>query len=313
MIRFVMPENTNDAALKAEAVLSQLESFLHSKALQDLFEILDTDIDTIDRTYNRRASSDGSIVELQELKSSASLDEKKEQLYPLFKELGFFDINRPVNNRHSRIIVLGGSLNACNERTEYAKKWINENTGYVDGLACYRPIGSAERSKVPSCLCDTEFGAMTESFMREFNLERHGFTEEFKSDRNLNSISCIRDWGRSDNRKYRIFAAPSSEPHKRRADTGDTLEFYYEHEKQMDAGDSVLFITNNRHCNRQFLQLAYCMIKGDHPGTIDIIGCYPDDRVISVDEYDPLLYLQDLIGIIDWMKAWNSHIYKRLL
>ncbi len=53
------------------------------------------------------------------------------------------------------------------------------------------------------------------------------------------------------------------------------------------------------------LQLAYCMIKGDHPGTIDVIGCYPDDRVVSVDEYDPFSYLQDLIWILDWVKRFK--------
>lgn len=306
MIRFVMPENSLDAFQKAEAVLSQLEDFMHSKALQELLRILDIDIDALERTYNGRTRSNESIVEIQELRPSASLNEKREALYPFFCELGFFDINKPVNNRHSRVIVLGGSLNACNERTEYAKIWIDETTGYVDGLACYRPIGAAERAKAQFCLCDTEFGAMSESFVRVFDLDRQGFTEEFKSDRNLNSISCIRDWGRSDNRKYRIFAAPSSDPHQRRADTSDTLNFYYEHEKQMDADDCVLFITNNRHCNRQFLQLAYSMIKGGYPGTIDVIGCYPDDRVTSVDEYDPFQYLQDLIGIMDWMNRFKE-------
>lgn len=308
MIRFVMPPKAHNASQKAEAVIAQLEEFLHSKATQDLFEILDIDKDTVGNVYNGRTRSDGSIVELQELSHSAPLSEKRAVLYPLFRELGFIDINKPVNNKHSRIIVLGGSLSAVNERTECAKNWIDETTGYVDGLACYRPIGTAERSKMPSCLCDTEFGAMSESFVRVFDLDRQGFTEDFKSDRNLNGISCIRNLEGSDNRKYRIFAAPSSEPHQRRADTSDTLEFYYGHEKHIDVEDSLLFITNNRHCNRQFLQLAYCMIKNDHPGIIDVIGCYPDDRVTSVDEYDPYLYLQDLIGIMDWMRRFKEQL-----
>ncbi|MCR5673614.1 MAG: hypothetical protein K6F87_07870 [Lachnospiraceae bacterium] len=308
MIRFVMPPKALDAAQKAEAVLGQLEEFLHSKALRDLFAILDTDADTFEDICNGRRRSNGSIVELQELGSSELLNEKKEMLYPLFRELGFIDINKPVNDKHSRIVVLGGSLNACRERTECAKKWIDETTGYVDGLACYRPIGSAERNKAPSWLFDTEFGAMSESFVRSFDLDRQGFNEEFKSDRNLNGISCIRDLGRADKRTYRIFAAPSSEPHQRRADTADTLGFYYEHEKNIDAKDHILFITNNRHCNRQFLQLAYCMIKNDNPGIIDVIGCYPDERVTSADEYDPFLYLQDLIGIMDWIKRFKEQV-----
>lgn len=306
MMRFIMPDNISDVSQKAEAVLAQLDEFLHSEALRKLLGILDIDIDTMGSAYNIRMGADGSVVELQELKSSISLKEKREVLYPLFRELGFIDINKPVKKNHSRIIVLGGSLNACNERSECAKNWIDETTVYVDGLACYRPIGSAERKNAAFSLCDTEFGAMSENFVRVFNLDGQEFTDDFKSNRNLNSVACVRNFGKSGNREYRVFAAPSREPNLRRADTADTLSFYYGHGEQMSADDSVLFITNNIHCNRQFLQLAYCMIQGGCPGTIDIIGCYSDEHVTSVDKYDPLLYLQELIGIIDWMNRFKT-------
>ena len=306
MLRFVMPDNTLDASQKAQALIFQLEDFLHAKAMQELFRILDVDTDTLGRTYNGRIGSAGAIIELQEIKPSVLQDEKREILYPLFRELGFIDINKPRHDQHSRIVVLGGSANACYERTQYAKNWIDKTTVYVDGLACYRPIGSTERRAASSFICDTEFGAMAESFVRVFDLDRQGFSEEFKSDRNLNGISCIRDYGRFANRGYRIFAAPSSEPHLRRADTSDTLKFYYEHNGLMDSDGPVLFITNNRHCNRQFLQLAYCMIQNNYSGMIDVIGCYPDERVTTVEEYDPFLYLQDLIGIIDWMERFKE-------
>jgi len=306
MMRFIMPENISDASKKAKAVLTQLEEFIRSKALQDLLGILDIDIDTIGQAYNGRTGPDGLVLELQELRPSLSLEGKRDALYPLFKELGFIDINKPVKGKHSRIVVLGGSLNACNERTECAKKWIDGTTGYVDGLSCYRPIGSAERNEPRYCACDTEFGALSDSFVRCFDLEAPGFTERFNSDRNLNSISCIRDFGKHDKREYRIYAAPSSEPHLRRADTSDTLDFYYRNQEQMDSEDSALFITNNRHCNRQFLQLAYCVIKGGYPGTIDVIGCYSDENVTSAGRYDPFLYVQDLIGIIDWMNRFRK-------
>ena len=306
MLRFVMPDNTLDTLQKAQALILQLEEFLHSKAMQEILAILDVDTDTLGMAYNGRIGSIGAIIELQEITPSVLRDEKREALYPLFRELGFIDINKPRHERHSRIIVLGGSVNACYERTQCAQNRIDETTVYVDGLACYRPIGSMERKAAPSFLCDTEFGAMAESFVRVFDLDRQGFSEKFKSDRNLNGISCIRDYGRFADRGYRIFAAPSSEPHLRRADTSDTLRFYYEHNDLMDSDDPVLFITNNRHCNRQFLQLAYCMIQNNYSGMIDVIGCYPDERVTTVEEYDPFLYLQDLIGIIDWMERFKE-------
>ena len=206
------------------------------------------------------------------------------------------------------MIVLGGSLNACNKRTECAKKWIDETTAKVDGLTCFRPIGSAERRIAPASSCETETGAMAESFARVFDLNPQNYTETFTSDRNLNSISCIRIFSRSDGRNYRIFSAPSSEPHLRRADTADTLRFYFENDELMAHDESALFITNNRHCNRQFLQLSYCMIERGYSGMIDVIGCSPDDDIVTADTYDPLQYLQDLIGITDWINRFKKLI-----
>jgi len=29
------------------------------------------------------------------------------------------------------------------------------------------------------------------------------------------------------------------------------------------------------------------------------VGCIPDERVVTVERYDPFQYLQDLIGILD--------------
>ena len=300
IFRFTMPEKAGNIPEKAKAICIQIEDFLHTEALQELLGILETDIDTIGRKYNRRRVGNGAVVETQELQSEIALKKKREMLYPLFRELGFIDINKPIKNKNRHIIVLGGSMNACIERTECARAWIDETTRLVDGLACYRPISYAEKMKANRFNCDTEFGAMSECFANVFALDRTEYTERFKGDRNLNSISCIRIYEKADDCTFRIFAAPSSEPGIRRADTGDTFRFFMDTDRQTGAEESYLFITHNRYCNRQFLQLAYPMIVGRLPGTIDVIGCYPDDHVVSEEKYDPIQYLQDLIGIIDW-------------
>ena len=36
--------------------------------------------------------------------------------------------------------------------------------------------------------------------------------------------------------------------------------------------------------------------RGTH---LDVVGCIPDERVVTVERYDPFQYLQDLIGILD--------------
>ena len=308
MHRFFMPDNTHSISEKAESIRIQIRDFLDSEALKDLLGILETDIDTLGQTYNGRLRKKGAVIETQELVPETSLENRKEILYPLFRELGFIDINKPVRNKNNNVIVLGGSISACAERTCCAKRMLDETTRYVDGLACYRPVSPVERKAETSLCCDTEFGAMAESFVKEFDLNGYGYTEEFKGDRNLNSISCIRNYEKADGRTYRIFAAPSSEPDKRRADTGDTFRFYMEKCEQTQTEASILFITNNRYCNRQFLQLAYWMIEGKYPGTIDVVGCYPDESVISAEKYDPYQYLQDLIAIIDWAHRFSDPV-----
>ena len=302
-----MPISAVSRKDKEEIIREQFENFLVMEPLQDLLTILKVDIDSIGVVYNGRLKADGSVVETQELSPLGFLEEKREILYPIFRELGFIDINQPLEEENSHIIVLGGSLTASFDRTAYAKKWIDGRTRCVDALTCFRPINPVERKTSVGFSCDTEFGVLSESFARVFELTESEATEQFKGDRNLNSISCIKEYKKNgEKRNYRIIAAPSSEPHLRRADTGDSLKFYMESAETVKPGDRLLFVTNNRYCNRQFLQLAYQMIKEDFSGSIDTIGCFSGERITDVNSYDPFQYLQDLIGIIDWIHRFRE-------
>lgn len=301
MIRFVYPEKEADMPAKARDIIRQIEAFRDSEPVKELFSLLDTDCESIGRKYNGRRSVNGGVIETQELAPVDVLESKRERLYPLFRELGFIDINSPRKSENSRVIVLGGALGACLDRTECAARCIDDITRSVDGLTCYRPINPVERKYPGMSGADTEFGAMSEDFVKVFGLQDCDVRDDFTGNRNLNSISCVREYEKEASRvQYRIFAAPSEDPGTRRADTGDSLVFYLKHNKWIDADESLLFITNNRYCNRQFLQLAYHLLLQGCPARMDIAGCFGDDRIIGVDEYDPFQYLQDLIGIIDW-------------
>ena len=301
MFRFIMPDPELDRSGQIHFLNEQFDAFLYSDALRELFCLLDVDRSSFSRIYNGRRFSDGKVLETQELEPLAALDQHRERIYPLLEELGFFSINKPVEADHSHLVVLGGSLEACYTRTEAAKNWTTPAARSIDGLACYRPINPKERVGI-SCLsdCDTEFRAMAESFTSVFSLTPI-WTDDFQSDRNLNSISCVRSFFDSkEKRQYRVFAAPSTQPEQRRADTGDSFLFYLQKTK-LSAADSLLFLTNNRYCNRQFLQIAFLLMKQEHPVRFDIIGCTPDERVISCERYDPFQFFQDLIGVLDWI------------
>lgn len=303
MYRFTMPASGLSFSEQTADLRLQFDDFTKSGALQDILDLLKVDRDSLAEVYDGRRGESGRILETQVMGSSDALEPLRHELYPLLRELGFFDICRPLDPSHSRIVVLAGSLNACNVRTDYAAGYMDESTESVDGLACYRPVNPAERKASSyASLADTEFGVMSEAFMRVFGPD--GFSDEFAGDRNLNSISCIRRFDDDAGECSRaIYAAPSLEPDRRRADTGDTLDFYLDR-SGVSSGDSLLFITSNRYCNRQFVQLAYRMKKAGRYINFDIIGTTPESDILAADRYDPFQYIQDLIAILDWIRRF---------
>ncbi len=309
MFRFTMPDPSLPLPAILESLRGQFDEFLRSEALQALFALLHTDAGRLGRDYNGRAAANGAVRETMELSPSEALEKHRAELYPLFASLGFLDINRPIRGEHSHILILGGSLDACYDRTCCAARFADPETHCIDGLACYRPIHPGERAAAsfPS-ECETEFGAMADSISAVFGQDWTDASEIFAGDRNLNRVSCIRS-RKSGRRTYRVFAAPSTQPDLRRADTGDSLLFYLDH-TPLTPGDSLLAVTNNRYCNRQFLQLAYQLLRTGRPVRLDIIGCIPDERITPPERYDPFQYLQDLIGILDWIDRFQRESWQ---
>lgn len=300
-----MPEPSLPISAQIRMLHRQFEEFLHSEALESLLSLLKVDAHSLGSVYNGRQLENGRVCESQELAPLQELEEKREELYPLFRELGFLGINRPLHQEYSHILVLGGSLNVCQLRTRYAAGLVGSSTRFVDGLTAFRPINPIECSAASfSSPCDTEYGGMSDIFTRVFDLSVEN--EVFCGDRNLNRISSIRTFCSPQGRpRYRVYAAPSSEPEIRRADTGDTLSFYLSQET-LTQSDSILAITSNQYCNRQFVQLAFQLMKKKQPVFLDVVGCTPDEQVVTSEEYAPFQYLQTLIGILDWINRFDE-------
>ena len=305
MFRFTMPDPGLSLQDQADAIRIQLERYADSDALRQLLRLINADRDSIGEIYNGRIASNGRILETQELGSSDKLEPLRHDIYPLLRELGFFDISKAMSSDFTRIVILGGSLNACCIRTQRAASIVSESTVSVDALTCYRPINPVERrSSAFISSADTEFGVLSGSYADVFGLD--SYDDEFVSDRNLNSISCIRRFScPAGGTAYRLYAAPSGDPKLRRADTGDTFRFYLDN-SDVTPDDSLLFITSNRYCNRQFIQLAYQLIAARRSVHFDIIGTTPDSDIVTPDTYEPFQYIQDMIGILDWIERFRS-------
>lgn len=306
MFRFTMPDTSLPIPEQSELLREQFASFLKSDALSDIMSILETDLDNISAEYNKRTLRNGKVCEIHDIRDNNSLDKYRYLLYPLFKEIGFININKPVRPYHSHVVVLGGSYNSCHIRTASALNIIDDSTLFVDGLSCYRPINPVEKNGFSrSISADSEFGAITEAFIETFSLENYDIKEDFASNRNINSISNIRTFESGDNRTYRIMAAPSGEPDMRRANTADTLKFYMDN-TDLSVDSTVIAVTNNYYCNRQFIQLVYEILKAGTSFNIDVVGCISDDSLITAEEYNPNTYTQELIALIDWINKFND-------
>lgn len=309
MIRFRMPNPELDRADRKKKLKEQMDAFIRSDALKSLLDALGTDIDSISQRYNARAQKSGKVLETQEIVSLPELRSRKDELYPLFEAVGFFEINKPVSSDYTRILILSASLKTTYLKTVCSANWVTPKVITVDALSCFRPINPVERINTGCSIdSDTEFGCASDSLSEVFLIPPDRWEDDFSGDRNLNSISCIRrSRVTGEGPGVRVFAAPSSEPSIRRADTGDTLKFYMENGGIHD-GETLLAVTSNRYCNRQFLQLAYQIIKEDRHVGLDIIGNYGDDELGMLKDYDPYQYIQDVIAMIDWIRRFENDI-----
>ena len=296
---------------KREELLSYVndyfDSFINSPALQEILRILDTDIDNLDSDYNARRRNDGTIIESTLMSKNNKLEERRRELFPLFQEMDFYNKNKTDLEDYTRVIVFGGTLRACNTRTIYAEEFVNSTTKSIDGLSCYRPIAPTERKNTEyHSDCDSEFGALSEAFVNFFDLNKSDYDDDFTSNRNINSISCIRTFHETYKGAVpRVYASPSLEPDIRRADTGDCLLDYINN-NTFDNKDKLLFISHNKYCKRQFIQVLYYLLKTEYLLPYDIIGCVSDDNLPNEDTYNLTQDIQELIAIIDWIVRFRK-------
>lgn len=302
MFRFIMPDpsvglNTEE---RAEYIQLQIDNYLSSDSLANLCSLLNMDLSEICQEFDIRSQDNGNVKETQEIETNPRLEERRNDLFPIFRALGFIDINKPRIKNPDHIVILGGAYNACFDRTICGKKHLTDSVKSFDGLSCYRPINPLKEKTNPkfASSCETEFGALYDSFCAVLGNPSPFYYDDFRGDRHLHRISCIRSIEMfSGSQSCRIYAAPSSEPELRRANTSDSLAFYLDN-AIIKPGSSILAITNNIYCNRQFLQLAHYLLQNNLVYDLDVIGCSSDHELSTVNTYNPSKYMQEFVGMI---------------
>lgn len=174
--------------------------------------------------------------------------------------LGLTSTVAPRRVEYSHVLVLGGLLRACLQRTEYAAQLLANHVraSQVSAVGGYRRLTSAEREVAAEFgvdECRFEVDVMAEGLRRAFSAEpaasdaRGGDPEV-----DPNRAWQVRHFTSPDFIALRAVAAPSSEPERRRANTSDTCRFWAGEVAKLQPGDAVLVVTSTayvpfQHCD----------------------------------------------------------------
>ncbi|WP_308159689.1 hypothetical protein [Micromonospora sp. C81] len=220
----------------------------------------------------------------------------------------------PARPAYAHLVVLGGLAHACLRRVAYAARLLDGGlgvTGEVAVLGSFRPLSDREHrmlaeAGVPGCV--TEVDALDAAVRLAFGVSTPAVEDGVDADHPHHSWSS-RTYLPAGLPPVRVLAAPSSEPHRRRAHTADTQRFWAGH-VQLAPDDAVLLVTAPiyvpfQHCDAlRTLAVPYgCGIDtvGVDPGLVDL------DR-LPEPTLSPGRYLQEIRSAIRSMRALHQEL-----
>ena len=218
------------------------------------------------------------------------------------RELGLIGIEAPSKNTYDFLWVLGGARLSNLLRPRLAAQLVTERAldcGTVALLASGRPISLTERNATNTYApnAKTEFDLINRGAELEFNIPSSFIEERSDDAANTNKSWIIRRYNKIGNLPpIMSMCAPSSEPEKRRANSADTYEFFFQH-VEVPTGSSFLLITSQIYVPYQQLE-AIRTIALKHNVVVETVG-FPLDW--SGD-------LQGMLGAVNYLQEIRSTI-----
>ncbi|MEU8185642.1 hypothetical protein AB0B85_14780 [Micromonospora sp. NPDC049044] len=223
----------------------------------------------------------------------------------------------PARAAYAHLVVLGGLAHACLRRVAYAAHLLDGGltvTGEVAVLGSFRPLSEREHrtlteAGVPGCV--TEVDVLDAAVRMAFGVRAPAVEDGVDADHPHRSWSS-RTYLPAGLPPVRVLAAPSSEPHRRRAHTADTQRFWAGHVR-LALDDEVLLVTAPiyvpfQHCDAlRTLAVPYgCGIDtvGVDPGLVDLARL-PEPTLT------PGRYLQEIRSAIRSMRALHRELTTR--
>ncbi|RAO37271.1 hypothetical protein PSN13_01252 [Micromonospora saelicesensis] len=218
----------------------------------------------------------------------------------------------PARPSYAHLVVLGGLAHACLGRVAYAAHLLRGGLGVTSEVAVlgsFRPLSDLESRTlaevgVPGCA--TEVDALDAAVQLAFEVSAPAVEDGVDAGHPHRSWSS-RTYHPPGLPPVRVLAAPSSEPHLRRAHTADTQRFWAGH-AQVAPGDQVLMVTAPiyvpfQHCDAlRTLALLYgCGID-----TVGVDPALPDLARLPEPTLSPGRYLQEIRSAIRSMRALHA-------
>ncbi|MCX5066120.1 hypothetical protein OOJ91_09540 [Micromonospora lupini] len=226
--------------------------------------------------------------------------------------LGMVRATPPARPTYAHLVVLGGLAHACVRRVAYAAHLLRTGlrvTGEVAVLGSFRQLSEWERATLAdACLPpdETEVDVLDTAVRQVFGVTAPSEQAGVDAGHPHHSWSS-RTYRPAGLPAVRVLAAPSSEPHRRRAHTADTQRFWAEHVR-LAPGDEVLMATAPiyvpfQHCD------ALRTLAVPYGSAIETVGVDPtlaDLAVLPEQTLTPGRYLQEIRSAIRSMRALHD-------
>ncbi len=207
---------------------------------------------------------------------SAFTETQRDIIKESARELGLIGIEAPSKNTYDFLWVLGGARLSNRLRPRLAVHLVTEHGlhfGMIALLSSARKVSETEREATDTYAphTKTEFDLINRGAELEFNIPS-SFIEERNDDAaNTNKSWIIRRYDKIGSLPpIMSMCAPSSEPEKRRANSADTYEFFFEH-VQVPPGSSFLLITSQIYVPYQQLE-AIRTVALKHNVVVETVG-----------------------------------------
>jgi len=234
------------------------------------------------------------------LNSDELTDEQKGKALATATDLGLRGNELADRESFDYVWVLGGAKLSCLLRSRLAAQTVQSTKSKPKAivlLGSTRPIGDAEKEATSTYApnAETEFDLFVAAAQKEFGAADTFNEERYNDTESPNNSWTVRKYNANGNGLY-VIAAPSSEPTKRRANSADTYEFFFDRFKAPE-GSSILLTTSQIYVPYQHLE-AVRTIAIPHNVYLDTIGFIPEWGGELQGMNEPSNYLQEIRSTI---------------